>query len=187
MKKKLVSLILLISLKTLGDNCTTYAGIIEFCQDREVACFINFVNATNQLDLLKNAKNCPVITNAISSSPNLADLQNNASTIVQDVIKTYLFNNGGGCQDLVENYIDYAKNCSGTLAQYCDAYSKGLSFGQSNCRETLRAAQGAVNVAESILPGSTNPAVHEQLRNPENWRRAAENVGLAIAGKGWLW
>ena len=157
MKKKLLSLILLISLKTLGDDCTTYAGIIEFCQDREVECFKNFVSSptTNQIELLKMARSCPPIINAISSSPNLADLQNNASGIVQDVIKTYIFNNGGGCQDLVESYIDFAKSCNDTLVYKCEEISKGLSFGLSSCKETARVAQGLINVGEAIFPRST--------------------------------
>jgi hypothetical protein len=162
MKKKLVSLILLISLKTLGDNCPKYAGIFEFCQDREVQCFENFVRSyttnKNEIELLKMARSCPVIKNAISSSPNLVDLQNNASTIVQDVIKTYFFENGAGCEDLVEKYIDYAKdvkNCPMTLVQQCDDYSKALSLGQSSCKETAKVAQGAVKVYKTVAEGAT--------------------------------
>lgn len=186
MKKKLVSLILLISLKTLGNNCPKYAGIFEFCQDREVQCFENFVRSyttnKNEIELLKMARSCPVIKNAISSSPNLVDLQNNASTIVQDVIKTYFFENGAGCEDLVDKYIDYAKdvkNCPMTLAQQCDYYSKALSLGQSSCKETAKVAQGAVKAYNTVAAGATQASNTLAKGATQAYKAAAEGATKA--------
>jgi hypothetical protein len=173
---------LLISLKTLGDDRTTYAGLFQFCPPGEINSFLNFVNYTDQIKLIEQAMNCQPINAAVGGALKISDLQNNVSMIVNDVIKSYIFNNGGGCQDLVENYIDYAKDCPKTLVQKCQLYSEGLSFGLSSCKETAQLAQGAINLAETVIPGITNPEVQEALADPKNWEDALEGIFSDIAG-----
>ena len=83
---------------------------------------------------------------------------------------------------MVESYIDFAKNCNGTLVNQCEGLSKGLSFGLSSCKETAKVAQDAINVAETFLPGITNPDVQAGLADPKNWEDAVDGIFSDIAG-----
>lgn len=147
MKKILFSMLLMVSLKSFASDCTSYAGgLANFCPEVEIACFTNFVNNTDQVTLLNQATACTPVMNALNNANSPQDLINGASAIVNGVIHDFFFG-GTTCNDLVNNYINYAQsNCPQSLIGQCQAYSKELSFGLSNCSTTASLVQGAISV-----------------------------------------
>jgi len=149
MKKILFSMLLMVSLKSFAldceSSCQSYDSLACFCPQDEINCFTNFVNNTDQLTLYKQATLCQPVMEAINSANYVQDIINDASAIVNHVIHDYFFG-GESCNDLVNNYINYAQNnCPASLVGQCQKYSQALSFGQSNCSTTARLVQGAVH------------------------------------------
>ncbi len=150
-------MLLMVSLKSFASDCTSYAGgLAEFCPDTEIACFTNFVNNTDQATLLNQATACQPVMKAINSANSVQDLINGASAIVNHTIHDYFFG-GETCNDLVNNYINYAQNnCPASLVGQCQKYSQALSFNLSNCRTTANLVQGAVHFYNNDI----KPVVH---------------------------
>ncbi len=146
-------MVLLIPLKILSSDCEKLVdlglfGAITFCPESEKNCFINFVNEADQIKLVQQAMNCGPIVNAIGQvgAQNKYQIQDNASMIVNEVIKEYIFNSGGSCRELVEDYISFAaKSCPNTLVEVCQKISKAASFNLGTCLDTLKTVKGGVD------------------------------------------
>jgi len=82
---------------------------------------MNMLDTGLQSQVLSSALNCSIITNAISGTPDLNSLQRNASTIVKDIIESYLLKHGtSGCDSLVQTYLGYSQNnCGRSIMNQC--------------------------------------------------------------------
>lgn len=149
MKKKIL-LLILSTFIIKGADCTSYL-VVNFCPSVEEACFMNMLDSNLQDTIINSAFNCSIIQNAISGAPDLNSLQNNASKIVEQIVKSYLLSYGTtGCDTLVQTYLKYSTSWNGTIMQQCSNLLGG------SCSQTIanlaQVATWGLNLYNTVAP-----------------------------------